>query len=139
MKNRYFILSVLFWAVASVCMAITLPTTSYQSSYLGAEGATEGIMLGTGTKYTQVYLTSGTTDYADACYGRFPDDEDSCIECCEDYEDACPAGDLDCYDKVRICKTTCHEGPSLPLGSPLMLLPFIAVYAVIRRNRKDKE
>ena len=139
MKNRYFILSVLFWAIASVCMAITLPTTSYQSSYLGSEGASEGIMLGSGTTYTQVYLSASNTDYADACYGAFSDDEDSCIECCENYEDACPAGDLDCYDKVRICKTTCHEGPSLPLGSPLLLLPFALVYAVIRKNSKDKE
>lgn len=137
MKNRYFILSVLFWAIASVCMAITLPTTSYQSSYLGSEGASEGIMLGSGTTYTQVYLSASNTDYADACYGAFSDDEDSCIECCENYEDACPAGDLDCYDKVRICKTTCHEGPSLPLGSPLLLLPFLAIYAMIRRRKEE--
>ena len=137
MKNRYFILSVLFWMVASVCMAITLPTTSYQSSYLGAEGATEGIMLGTGTTYTQVYLSAGNSDYADACYSAYSDDEDSCIDCCKAYEVACPPGDTDCYDKVRICKTTCHEGPSLPLGSPLMLLPFIAIYAVVRKRKEE--
>lgn len=137
MKNRYFILSVLFWAIATVSMAITLPTTSYQSSYLGAEGATEGIMLGNGTKYTQVYLSASNTEYADVCYGAYPDDEDSCVECCEDYEDACSPGDTDCYDKIRICKTTCHEGPSLPLGTPLLLLPFIAVYALVRRRKEE--
>lgn len=136
MKNRYFILSVLFWMVASVCIAITLPTTSYQSSYLGAEGATEDIILGSGIKYTQVYLSDNKSEFADDCYGNNPDDVDSCVECCEDYEDACN-GNLDCYDKVRICKTTC-EGVSLPLGSPLLLLPFTLAYAVVRRKRKEE-
>lgn len=136
MKNKNLILSVLFWVVSICAFAVQLPASPFETTSMSYDAASENITIGSGTKYTQVYLTSGTTEYADACYGVFPDDEDSCIECCEDYEDACPAGDLDCYDKVRICKTTCHEGPSLPLGSPLLLLPFALVYGVLRRRKE---
>ena len=136
MKNRNLILSVLLWVVCSSVFAVTLPSISYHSSYVGENGGTENIILGTGTSYTQVYLTSSSTEYADACYTIAEGDVDECLDCCEEYEDACPPGDLNCYDKVRVCKTTCHEGPSLPLGTPLMLLPFIAVYAVLRKRKQ---
>ena len=134
MKNRNLILSVVLWVIASAVFAVKLPSSPFQATGMSYDAASENITVSSGAKYTQVYLTSNITEFADACYGTDVDEEE-CIDCCVEYEKQCK-GDTDCYQKVDICKTTCREGPSLPLGTPLMLLPFIAAYAVLRRREQ---
>ncbi len=133
MKNRYFILSMLFWVLASVCMAVTLPRTSYQSSLIGGEAPSEGIVLGTGTSYKQIYLTS-SENWGNACWEESEGNERDCEDCCIKKLNACTSGN--CLDQHVECVNVCHNGPSLPLGSSLLLLPFIAIYAVIRKRKE---
>lgn len=136
MKNRNLILSVLFWAVASVCFAITLPSSSYNAYSAG--DADESFTLGVGSTFNNAYLTAST--YTGSCtYEAFNGDVGGCQNCCEK-EFTCGDYDFDCWDLRGLCIDQCGEPlGGLPLGSPLLLLPFIAVYAVVRRNRKDNE
>lgn len=139
MKNRYFILSVMFWAIASVCMAVTLPTTHY-SSYSDTEYGNDEFSLGIGTSFLN-YSTLGAyesgTCNSDGLVGDAADQY--CETCCEEQYQICEAfGDGNCDELKLSCINDCM-GYSLPLGTPLLLLPFALAYAVVRRNRKDKE
>jgi hypothetical protein len=145
MKYRNFILSIMFWSVACISMAITLPNSSYQSSYISDEATSEGFTLSTGTMYKQVYLSADNSNWGTECIaisGGDPNtgdgrDVDDCKDCCEEKLWACTEGD--CVEMNRVCKNTCDYGPSLPLGTPLLLLPFIAIYAVIRKRKENAE
>lgn len=135
MKNRYFIFSVLFWLVASVSMAVTLPSSSY-SVYEGSEIGNEEYTLGIGTKFMNTSML--TTYEPGTCQTdkQDPDAIQNCEICCQDK--IFGAGGSYSEQDYLACINDCM-GASLPLGTPLMLLPFIGIYAVIRRNRKDKE
>ena len=135
MKNRNLILSVLLWVISSTMFAVTLPSTSYQSSLIGEDASSENIVIGSGARYTQVYLTS-SADWGNACWEESQGYEKDCLACCKEKLYDCTSGD--CLTLNEACVGVCHNGPSLPLGSPLLLLPFIAVYAVIR-NRKNQK
>ena len=139
MKNRYLILSVLFWMVASVAMAVTLPSSSY-SMYEGMNGNNETYTLGIGTTIsgTPMLYSSQNIDIAVCTIEGTPQDPNVCGECCFSKV-------LMIYDDeaaYNLCVNSCTNGVALgesPLGEALILLPFIAIYAVVRRNRKDKE
>ena len=62
MKNRYFILSVLFWAITSVLFAVTLPSSSYTGSFM-VGGDSYETQLGTGTSMIgSTLLASASVD-----------------------------------------------------------------------------
>ncbi len=137
MKNKNLILSVLFWAVASVCMAVSLPSSSYTGSFIDNGVSTE-TLLGTGVRMNSTLLSSSDIDVTVCTTEGVEGDPAYCGTCCQEkilfkYDDE------EAYKK---CVNSCTNGYSLgesPLGEVLILLPFIAIYAVIRRNRKDKE
>ena len=139
MKNRYLIFSVLFWMVASVAMAVTLPSSSY-SMYDAASSGNETYSLSIGTTIngTSMLYSSQNIDIAVCTIEGTPQDPNVCGECCFSkvlmiYDDE---------EAYNLCVNSCSNGVALgesPLGEALLLLPFIAIYAVRRRNRKDKE
>ena len=135
MKNRNLILSVLLWVVCSSVFAVTLPTSSYQSSLISNDAASENIILGSGTKYTQIYNSSSNADWGNECWDDSEGNEKLCLECCTRKLYACTSSD--CLTLNEACVGVCHNGPSLPLGTPLMLLPFIAVYAFIHKRKQS--
>ena len=145
MKNRYFILSVLFWAIASVSMAITLPSSSYSGSIVD-EANSSVVQLGTGSSFVGTpFLFSANNIDVDtkACTieGTPQDPSTECAPCCfRDVYKPCmeqTGNDVTaCGALNETCNKSCANGSSLPLGTPLLLLPFIAIYAVIRRRKE---
>ena len=145
MKN--IILSVLFWAVASVCMAIKLPSTSY-SAYSTSDMDSESYTMSIGTTIANQAVLSA---YNGGCInqglnnGSGTEIGNICTNCCAD--ELCPGLSAEaCQTKLIIegnislwgeCMKAC-EGEHLPLGSPLLLLPFALVYAIVRRKRKEE-
>ena len=145
MKNRYFILSVLFWAVASVSMAITLPSSSYSGSIVD-EANYSVVQLGTGSSFvgTPLLFSANNIDVdTKACTTEgTPKDPSECAPCCfRDVYKPCmeqTGNDVTaCGALNETCNKSCANGSSLPLGTPLLLLPFALGYAVVRRNRKE--
>jgi hypothetical protein len=43
----------------------------------------------------------------------------------------------ECEKRNASCVQSCKDSRSLPLGTPLCLLPFIAIYAVIRKRKEE--
>ena len=134
MKNRNLILSVLLWAVCSCLFAVTLPSSSYQFSLMSNGAENENIILGNGTKYIQIYTTSANANWGNECWEDSEGNEKLCLACCREKLYECTSGD--CLVNNEECVGVCHNGPSLPLGSSLLLLPFIAIYAVIRKRKE---
>ena len=139
MKNRYFILSVLFWAVASVSMAITLPSSSYNA--YETTNIEESFTLGLGSSFTNTYMASAG-DYARGTCNVDKQDPNAiylCEQCCIGavlMPCAQQGGtEATCGPAYKECINEC-VGASLPLGTPLMLLPFIAIYAVLRKRKQ---
>lgn len=137
MKNRNFILSMLFWCIASLAMAIQLPSSSY-SIYEGMSGSSETYTLGIGTTIsgTPILYSSQNIDIAVCTIEGTPQDPDVCGECCFSkvlmiYDDE---------EAYNLCVNSCTNGVALgesPLGEALILLPFAFAYAVIKRKRKE--
>jgi hypothetical protein len=145
MKNRNLILSVLFWAVVTACMAITLPSSSYSGNYID-ESSSRELKLGTGASFvgTPFLRTSNNIDVdASVCTEvGVPKDPVVCAPCCFDnvYKLCMEQTGNDvqaCGPLNETCNKSCANGSSLPLGTPLLLLPFALGYAVVRRNRKE--
>ena len=140
MKNRNLILSVLLWAVCSSVFAVTLPTSSY-SAY-ETTNVSESFSFGMGSSFNNTYLTSAS-DYARGACTVDKQASDAIFQC----EQCCitavlipcasqpGATEESCGPAYKECINDCM-GASLPLGTPLMLLPFIAVYAVLRRRKQ---
>ena len=142
MKYRNLILSVLFWIVASMSMAITLPTSSYTSDYLSGADSPE-FQLGTGItmKNTSFLAAASNIDVNVCTWEGIPRDPDDCSECCEGYF---LSGTV--YDKKSYlsCTNSCEQGkalgePETPAGEVLILIPFALAYALIRRRRQASE
>ena len=138
MKNRYFILSMLFWAIASVCMAISLPSSSYTSQYSYSE---ETFTISTGATFGGSMLRNSISDEVGlACgeavnKGKYDECTDCCIEQIPDYN-----ANEEQNKKYGNCMTSC-EGWALneedtPIGETLILIPFALAYAVIRRRKE---
>lgn len=154
MKHINLILSVLFWAIASVSMAVTLPSSSYdafESVNFGNESYTLGVgvtfknssLLSTG------YEPSTTSDVACTVAPSTSDEEafTYCSECCTNnvfYSCLGELGDTEaavseCEKRNASCVQACKDSRSLPLGSSLLLLPFALAYALVRRRRQVSE
>ena len=139
MKNRNLILSVLLWVVCSSVFAVTLPSSSY--SAFETSNVSESYTLGFGSSFRNTaVLTSSMYEYS--CIGADYNKNDdaqlrACESCCDDLGPCMQAiGDLnECLNASLRCKNAC-QGASLPLGTPLMLLPFIAAYAVLRKRKQ---
>ena len=138
MKNRYFILSMLFWAIASVCMAISLPSSSYTSQYSYSE---ETFTISTGATFGGSMLRNSITDEVGLACGESVDEgiNSDCAECCQEKVsdwNLSTEGNM----KYGNCMTSC-EGWALneedtPIGETLILIPFALAYAVIRRRKE---
>ena len=141
MKNRNLILSVLLWVVCSSVFAVTLPTSSYVGSSSDSYNESYTFSIGTSFRNTAV-LTSSSYEYScvDANYDKNDNAQlIACERCCDDKLSPCIAttGNPDeCFNANLKCINECENGPSLPLGTPLMLLPFIALYALVRRRKQ---
>ena len=137
MKNRYFILSVLFWAIASVCMAVTLPSSSYSSNFAFANSDNESYVSSIGIQITNHAMLSA---YAGECdeYREggqlWQEDANGCTDCCDRNF---PSG-VDREGRAQ-CYNMCDTPLGMPLGTPLLLLPFALVYALIRRKHMAME
>jgi hypothetical protein len=133
MKNRYFILSVLFWAIASVCMAVTLPSSSYSSNFAFANSENESYVSSIGIQITNHAMLSAYNAECDE-YRKggqlWKGDVNDCTDCCNRNF---PSG-VDREGRAQ-CYNMCDTPLGMPLGSPLLLLPFALVYAVVRRKR----
>ena len=139
MNNINLILSVLLWAVCSSVFAVTLPSSSY-SAY-ETTNVSESFSLGMGSSFNNTYLTSAS-DYARGTCTVDKQDPNAiqlCEGCCMGTAliPCLQAGGTEdsCGPAYKECINDCM-GASLPLGTPLMLLPFIAVYAVLRRRKQ---
>ena len=139
MKNRYFILSVLFWAVASASMAVVLPTSSF-TAFSGSENAELSYVSDRGVSFLGSTVDTRSAVYNGTCtYEAWNGDVSGCKDCC-DKEFTCGTTDYDCWLLRGACIDQCGQPlGGLPLGSPLLLLPFALVYAVIRRKHKVTE
>ena len=139
MKNRYFILSVLFWAIASASMAVVLPTSSF-TAFSGSENAELSYVSDRGVSFLGSTVDTRSAIYNGTCtYEAWNGDVSGCKDCC-DKEFTCGTTDYDCWLLRGACIDQCGEPlGGLPLGSPLLLLPFALVYAVIRRKHKVTE
>ena len=141
MKNRNLLLSVLFWAVASYALAITLPSSSYLGSTVDVDfdASYSTISMGTSTTITGSYLTASAS-YDGACNDKPAVSQERTV-CCMgqipekfgmSLTDCARSYNTDCLNYYQ----DCLNSASLPLGTPLMLLPFIAVYAVLRKRKQ---
>ena len=139
MKNRYFILSVLFWAVASASMAVVLPTSSF-TAFSGSENAELSYVSDRGVSFLGSTVDTRSAVYNGTCtYEAWNGDVSGCKNCCDE-EFTCGTTDYDCWLLRGACIDQCGQPlGGLPLGSPLLLLPFALVYAVIRRKLKVTE
>ena len=140
MKNRNLILSLLFWLVASVAMAVSLPTSSYVGSFSSGSESYE-TLLGTGVRMnvSEFLKASSGLDVNSCVIEGVTRDPDVCSTCCGDNILA-KGGTLDEY---LTCHDACSNGSyalneeKTPLGETLLLLPFIAIYAVIRKRKEE--
>ena len=141
MKHINLILSVLFWAVASVSMAITLPSTSYSSSAFFSDLENPDFTITSGASYTNFSLKVANDDEDGLECARKGED---CVNCCTTIMESKYGGEWFMSDEAEAkygdCLTSC-EGWSLgdeetPLGSPLSLLAFLAAYAVLRKRKQ---
>ena len=139
MKNRNLILSVLLWAVCSSVFAVTLPTSSYNA--YETTNVSESYTLGIGSSISNTYLTA-TSDYArGTCVvdKQDPDAIQLCEGCCLGAAliPCLQAGGTEdsCGPAYKECINDCM-GASLPLDTPLMLLPFALAYAFLRKRKQ---
>ena len=130
MKNRNLILSVLLWAVCSSVFAVTLPSSSY-NSYSIYDLGSEEYTISTGTSFLNTSLLSSYNSGTCQVDKQNPNAMQLCQECCVGAVLSKGGSESD----YLLCINDCM-GASLPLGTPLMLLPFIAVYAVLRRRKQ---
>ena len=140
MKYINLILSVLFWLVASVAMAVSLPTSSYVGSFSGGSESYE-TLLGTGVRMnvSEFLKASSGVDVNSCVIEGVTRDPDVCSTCCGDNILA-KGGTLDEY---LTCHDACSNGSyalneeKTPLGEILILLPFALVYALVRKRKEE--
>ena len=144
MKNRNLILSVLFWLIASTVMAVVLPVTPFSGSSYGSDLDGTDFQIGSGVSYTNVSLrvSNNNEDGIDCAKKIAGGANTDCSSCCQEVMESKygPKWFMDNEPEFGDCFTTC-QGWSLgdeetPLGTPLCLLPFIAIYAVIRKRKE---
>ena len=134
MKNRYFIFSVLFWLVASCAWALTLPTSSYMGSTADVDfdDSFSTFSIGTSSTITGSYL-GASQSYDGACNDNPPVSQERTLCCMGQIPEIFGQTLTDC---AKSYNQDCLNSTSLPLGSPLLLLPFALVYAFVRRRKE---
>jgi hypothetical protein len=137
MKHINLILSVLFWAIASVSMAVTLPTSSY-SSFVMDDDAT-AYTISTGTTFLNHSLSSSsTTDFG--CYKEEGDEfGTTCWDCCTEKTGSTKFDHPDNIACMQQCQST-HLG-SLD-ANVMVLLSMVIAYSgfmYYRRRRENAE
>lgn len=128
--------------LASVAMAVTLPTSSFSGSFSGGAESYE-VLLGTGVKMNGTSMLRSSTGDIDpyTCTDEGnPRDEADCTVCCANevaWRCAKAGGsESECGELNMICLDGCTNGSrSLPLGSSLLLLPFALAYTFIRKRK----
>ena len=143
MKNKSLILSIVFWFVTTVLMAVSLPSSPY---YRGATRSAETFQtqVGTGVSINGYSLVGTASDEStDVCTGENPQDVEPCRICCRDNVlmpclDENPSDPYLCGQLNTDCIMSCTNGSSLPLDAPVFfLLMMIAAYgAVVVYRRK---
>jgi hypothetical protein len=141
MKHINLILSVLFWAIASVSMAVTLPTSSYSSFVMDEEASAYSIS--TGTTFMNHSLTaSGTSAYEKCSQDVNPDyagNPPKCMDCCVPIVGTSDLKDLNLLSCLSFC-TGLALGGDTPLDVPVYVpLAFILAYAGFMYYRRRKE
>ncbi len=141
MKNRNLILSVLFWAIASVSMAVTLPTSSYSSFVMDEEASAYSIS--TGTTFMNHSLTaSGTSAYEQCSQDVNPDyagNPPKCMDCCAPIVGTRDLTDQNLLSCLSFC-TGLALGGYTPLdASVYVLLALALAYAGFMYYRRRKE
>ena len=141
MKHINLILSVLFWAIASVSMAVTLPTSSY-SSFVMDDDAT-AYTISTGTTFMNHSLTaSGTSAYEQCSQDKNPDyagNPPKCMDCCAPIVGTRDLTDQNLLSCLSFC-TGLALGGYTPLDAPVyVLLAFALAYAGFMYYRRRKE
>ena len=130
MKN--IILSVIFWAIASVCMAVTLPSSSYSSSFAFPNSENESYVSSIGIQIVNNAILKAYNKECDS-YREGGDlwqgDANQCFTCCDLHFNGDREGRAQCYNM-------CDTPLGMPLGTPLLLLPFALVYGVLRRRKE---
>lgn len=137
MKNRNLILSVLFWLVATLCMAVRLPKEAFNISNFNVEEIPVATTFGATFKN---YSLLGSYSSGN-CTGGMTLGYVHCNTCC--LSELCPGmTEEECWRQkpsefgecIDYCSGT--ELGGAPLGSPLLLLPFALAYAFIRKRKQ---
>lgn len=145
MKYRNLILSVLFWVVASISMAVTLPSSSY-NFYESYNTGNEGFTLSLGTTFVN-HSTLGVSAYTGSCTSDevWTGDVSVCEDCCAQEFKQCMANGgtyQNCKEQRGYCDTECGYkalNQQTPAGEALLLIPFALAYALVRRRRQASE
>jgi hypothetical protein len=122
---------------SSFAYSITLPSQSFFGANELYEENFDQIEYEFGTQIRGINLLIGAAieEWGNACLDESLGEQGKCHKCCDTqwldngYEDQYE-------EKYYSCISICNGGPSLPLGSPLLLLPFVFAYAGIKRYRK---
>lgn len=138
MKKQILLVLMMFGSLS--LFAVTLPTSSY-TGFAASDSYNESYTLGIGTSFRNTAVL-GTYE-AGTCTGDNYDKNnlqqyDECNKCCLLKIQECARSgrsQSECESENLSCKNDCN-GVSLPLGSSLLLLPFIAIYAVIRKRKE---
>lgn len=136
MKHKNLILGVLFWAIASVSLAVTLPSSSYFSSSIEIT-STESFTIGTGAAFNNITLYNSNTDPVGLECGAGVDngDYDTCAQCCQEKVGEGNTGYGDC---MTSCKGWALGEEATPAGEVLLLIPFALAYAFIRKRKASE-
>lgn len=116
--------------------AVTLPSTSYQSSSYGSSYSS-GVydLTSTGVslpKSSFSMLGDGGSGWGDYCTGKYPSSQQlqQCFDCCESLYEECEDGEASCEESRLSCVNSC--GRSVPLGSGLCMLLMALCYGGAR-------
>lgn len=133
MRLRLYI-SLLFLSLFSAIFAVTLPSSPFSSANELYENGQDNISMLSGVSIGRINIQLQTENnpWGQECAAR--GNSGACEDCCKDMllEKGTTTETLINYD---YCLQSCgNDNPSLaPLGSTLWLLPFILVYAGIKR------
>ena len=122
---------------SSFAYSITLPSQPFYGTNELYEDNFDQIEYESGTKIRGINLFLGAAmeEWGNACLDQSLGEQGKCYQCCDikwleqNYEDQYE-------EKYYTCISVCDGGPSLPLGSPLLLLPFVFAYVGIKKYRK---
>ncbi len=137
MKRLKLYILFLLVSFSFLAFAVTLPTYSFFGANELYEENQDMVEITAGTKIggINMLLESNNESWGAICTGQFKE-QGECQDCCAaswaktDYEDA---------DEVlfNTCMKMCGGGPSLPLGSVFVFLPFALIYAGIKKYKSN--